>query len=636
VPFQDYHRRGLCPEIWRSDTELKGKVRSGIMDALDRFKPVRAFLLGSLTGHYYDPASSVDVLIQIDPSQLDSALEEAQNLEQRYVPGTSQPLHVVPVSTAVAPKVLQQKFGPLYDLFGSVWLGTRASTKAELAEPKALLRRINWRIFKARKSLEDFTTRFWEIEQAVFGDLVYAEQLEVLEELGYRIRRLDHYLDKSLLREPREVWKATEQLEQNLLAALDRGDDVVELLRAATTVPARTREIVLQRLRYEDLLTTLRDDAAEQKELDTITDSMKSLPINAGTRNAMTTTSFHPVVTLRGGVETLDQLGAKLASRHPKKVLRSSANTLVLTEVSTGSAQRLAAMAPQLGVEVDLGEALEVEVPLPRTAPKVAAPADPALDPGKWYFAEAKEDVYPFVQARELTAKGWAVELLTASNAVPTRQVLSAEELAGFGLRPATEADFDAMDLPVPSSKNLVQADIKFKQLPVDTSKPGPKHVKRKGLEKLVRTKKTDPYYVSFEPPSEAQRSELERSEELLANLLLEHGGKPLPLGADDARTTYMLETPAGTLRCTLMRGGLYCQFEDPSKAEALGLFAPGQLGRKWNFTFDAGLGDTPETVVAKAHDAFHRLMSKGKKVVASRGGLPAKLLRTLQQVARA
>jgi hypothetical protein len=128
---------------------------------------------------------------------------------------------------------------------------------------------------------------------------------------------------------------------------------------------------------------------------------------------------------------------------------------LLLHEVSYKSAQALQGLAAAQGLSTELLEPREIAVTVPEVTKTAAAPP---LEAGKWYWAEAKEDVYPFVQPRAQIGEDWEVDLLTASNAIPTRQVLSTEELASYGLRPATEDDFSAMDLPVPLSQQLVQA----------------------------------------------------------------------------------------------------------------------------------------------------------------------------------
>lgn len=864
--YQDYHRIGLNPEIWLAERELRPVVRLCLEEVLQRCGTVRrAFVVGAITGHYYDEKSSLDLLVQVPQEQVETVLAEALLLADRFVESTSHPLRIVPVPSSIAPTVLQQKFGPLYDFNSRLWLGANASTRAELAEPKAFLRRLNWRLFKDRKALEDQGRNFWKLEEAVYTDLPLKEQAEVLAELGYRVRRLDNYLRRALVHEPKEIWKRLESFEQELIRAVESGDPTAPVLAKATALSVKMKELAIQKLRLASVLTTLRAlsaKAVEQQELEL---QMQGLPIEASTRlrradalsaahiivetdrldgvawpdlvellqilgysiepkvwyytlgeygeiigldasqrgrfttgrsffcnvwpsgqkptvvdavrarydsplqanflaelvtalnipehgligavissakkfpsspdnigsffclpidytfphsngvvrfsnhfwrvgpgsmvtspsgktcfvpegiggstdqavmigleqwlekqrfetafkhwvkgteaakprltkertiehtgtcsiclgnfkmdrggrlvlhgyerkgygwisgrcagvgyepyevspvackeyqqrlsarleqlqqelekfeqglaagtltslpdsrgkydskysgkfvprgdprwdlelrnypldlaarvegyrsllssnqrmlelwkprplpgqegyvmvsslllserssaktaadavertKLMMTASkrFYGAVVVRGGRAELDRLELGLSAKNPGRVERSSANTLVLHEVSTRSAQAVQRLAMAQGLSTELLEPREITTTA-APAPVQAATALP-LEPGKWYWAEAKEDTYPFVQARAQTPTGWEVDLLSASNAVPTYKELSTEELASFGLRPATENDFSDLDLPVPSTQHLVQAAPRFKK----------------------------------------------------------------------------------------------------------------------------------------------------------------------------
>ena len=103
------------------------------------------------------------------------------------------------------------------------------------------------------------------------------------------------------------------------------------------------------------------------------------------------------------------------------------------------------------------------------TATIKKAKGDLDVEQGKWYFAENMEDSYPFVLVRAKYTETVAgsnpdengfedeefivveLELLGEDGYTPNKIKAHLSELADFGLRAATEEDFDDRDLPVPA-----------------------------------------------------------------------------------------------------------------------------------------------------------------------------------------
>lgn len=82
------------------------------------------------------------------------------------------------------------------------------------------------------------------------------------------------------------------------------------------------------------------------------------------------------------------------------------------------------------------------------------------LESGKWYFAENLEETYPFVVVRDIRIEKTGgngdedqlldVEFYGPDHSMPVRQTVSSREAAQYGLRPATEDDFEKADMIVP------------------------------------------------------------------------------------------------------------------------------------------------------------------------------------------
>ena len=98
-----------------------------------------------------------------------------------------------------------------------------------------------------------------------------------------------------------------------------------------------------------------------------------------------------------------------------------------------------------------------------------------SLQPNTWYFAEELEDNFPLVLVREVRLEKTGdsgddeqfieLELYSPDEALPKKLVAASDEVMHFGLRPATEEDFENLDMILPS-KGLISATV---------TEPGPK-----------------------------------------------------------------------------------------------------------------------------------------------------------------
>jgi hypothetical protein len=109
-------------------------------------------------------------------------------------------------------------------------------------------------------------------------------------------------------------------------------------------------------------------------------------------------------------------------------------------------------------------------------------------------------------------------------------------------------------------------------------------------------------------PSAKQQQKIMAAVEAALVDLLLEFGAKTTPAGSASYR--YLLDTPFGELQCHVMRGGLFCRFQEPGRAAGKVVGANPNSG-KWNFMgLDSELAQ-PEKFVQNIRRAFARLMAK-------------------------
>jgi len=88
------------------------------------------------------------------------------------------------------------------------------------------------------------------------------------------------------------------------------------------------------------------------------------------------------------------------------------------------------------------------------------------LRAGRWYFADNIEESFPFVLVRDVSIEKTGnngdedqvldLEFYGPNHVMPIRQTVSSREAAKYGLRPATEEDFEQVDMITPTTEELV------------------------------------------------------------------------------------------------------------------------------------------------------------------------------------
>ena len=251
----DYHRKVLCPDVW-SQTEQSLSPRASVQideHVGERFPRATAvYLIGDMTGHYWDEESDLDVLIRVDAEDLEEYREEARTASGYKLINTDHPLNFFLIPGESDPSVIAKNFGPIYDLSTGTWAGERNLTTNELTRPSAVIQYINWRLFKAKRSLE-VDPHDWKVLLEAFKALSSEERSKVTNTLKGRVKRLEHGINKHLEGQPKENWKLVEDLEQELDEITTGSDIPSEFIH----LPRPLLNSVLHTYRYDDLVDTL-------------------------------------------------------------------------------------------------------------------------------------------------------------------------------------------------------------------------------------------------------------------------------------------------------------------------------------------------------------------------------------------
>lgn len=218
----------------------------------ERFPRATAvYIIGDMTGHYWDEKSDLDLLVRVDAEDLSEYREEAQTASGYMLTNTDHPVNFFLIPDASAPSVIAKNFGALYDLSTGTWIGKRNLTSNELANPGAIIQYINWRLFKVKRSLE-VDPYDWRVLLEAFRSLSSGERDKVVTILKGRVKRLEHSVSKHLEGQPRENWKLVEELEEELDTST-RGSLPAEF----DGLPRPLLNAVLHVYRYDDLTETL-------------------------------------------------------------------------------------------------------------------------------------------------------------------------------------------------------------------------------------------------------------------------------------------------------------------------------------------------------------------------------------------
>lgn len=144
------------------------------------------------------------------------------------------------------------------------------------------------------------------------------------------------------------------------------------------------------------------------------------------------------------------------------QVGRPNASVLCVDDVSEEELQHIVAEADVLGCYVESTRGthfVEVE-PVVKKAEKTS------IEAGTWYYAEKMVDSYPFVYVKKKEAMDTMglspeqvvvlqLELLDGNGSTPKKLQADARKMDDFGLRLATEEDFDQFDLPIPAELRI-------------------------------------------------------------------------------------------------------------------------------------------------------------------------------------
>jgi len=253
----DYHAKYLLPSVWDSDgmgltmrfrSQLRRQLEERFPDAID------VWLVGDAVSHYWRPDSDVDVLISAPEDVLSRYRNEANAASGFPLAATENQVFFYPVKESLSPNVIARHFGPLYSMYSGLWYGNYVRDEMELRRPSALLQRINWMLFKVKRTLEPFPYE-WRMTREAFRTMPPGDREEVLDALRYRIANINHRINRMLRNYPKEVWRDAE-----LFEVLLNEDEEVD---ASTALPPRLQYAILNRFRYRDVLDTL--EMADEK-----------------------------------------------------------------------------------------------------------------------------------------------------------------------------------------------------------------------------------------------------------------------------------------------------------------------------------------------------------------------------------
>ena len=343
MPYQDYCRKWLDPTVWqRGEKHLHAKVRVPLTaQLLERFPEATSYYIaGRLTGHYYDDESTLDVLVACPKNLVKTYTAEAPILEgHQLAASTPRTAVVVFVPSSVGVQTLASKFGPLYDMKKDLWVGRReVFGVSELASTEALLRSINWELFKLRK-----TGSTLDVDPHLFvegfRELDVSAKHTFIDETKERSKSLDLLIQGALTKYPATTWKAVEALENSLLANGSVGsflDQVIDTTPA--NLPESLKQLIFHRHRYEQLVNAFSEELEDFQEAARRDDKFKDLPIEASVKplrgnTPMTTTTQFGVVKVEGSLRAIDNLHTALLDHHIR-VASVAAISLCLAKVN--------------------------------------------------------------------------------------------------------------------------------------------------------------------------------------------------------------------------------------------------------------------------------------------------------------
>lgn len=165
-------------------------------------------------------------------------------------------------------------------------------------------------------------------------------------------------------------------------------------------------------------------------------------------------------VALEGPAESLQEAQASLRIAG-LQIDSMGPHSIVLRDVREYELPNIDAIAESYGMHVTsmIGPCVFVE----REKLEVRKAFKLSLEPDRWYVAENLEETFPFVLVRDVQIEktgnnGDEDQLIEfdfygPQHTLPVRQTVSSRDAASYGLRPATDEDFEAADMIVPVSE---------------------------------------------------------------------------------------------------------------------------------------------------------------------------------------
>lgn len=168
-------------------------------------------------------------------------------------------------------------------------------------------------------------------------------------------------------------------------------------------------------------------------------------------------------VLLNGPKEVLTRFAIELR-KASFQVGRPNEHVLCIDNVSHEELAHIQAEAGTRGCYVESTRGTH----LVEVEPKIKKAEKTSIEAGTWYFAENLEDSHPFIYVRSKKKQAMdrmglspeevvvlQLELLDGDGSTPKKFQADARRVADFGLRIATEEDFEERDLPVPAELRM-------------------------------------------------------------------------------------------------------------------------------------------------------------------------------------
>ena len=176
----------------------------------------------------------------------------------------------------------------------------------------------------------------------------------------------------------------------------------------------------------------------------------------------------YTAVLLRGPSSAIEAVASTL-SVLGERVVETSDTTILLQDVRDSHLPAIEAAAKSNRMTVSVHGERTFLVQVPREIKKAFKLN---LKQGKWYFADNIEEDFPFVLVRDSRIEDvndgrphhgdvdqvqmLDLEFHSPDGEIPIREVMSSADAAQFGLRPATEDDFEGYDMIPPAPEHLV------------------------------------------------------------------------------------------------------------------------------------------------------------------------------------